>query len=202
MIADAHFSNLTVEEYLEWELQQEARHEYSEGEVVAMTGGTVPHNDIALNLYRALYPHVRSRGCRINVADVKVRITPRIYFYPDLVVSCDERDRNAIKLIEYPKLIIEVLSPSTEAGDRGRKFNHYRSLETLQEYVLIGSEQISVECFRRGEGKRWLYTPYSIGDVITLESIDWSCPIEQIYEDVQLVETDQLNESSQSRNSL
>jgi Uma2 family endonuclease len=198
MIANPYSLGLTVEEYLEWELQQEIRHEYFEGEVVAMTGGTIPHNDLAINLLTVLRPHVRDKKCRINIADVKVRITSRIYFYPDLVVSCDERDRNAIKLIEYPKLIVEVLSPSTEAGDRGRKFNHYRSLETLQEYVLIGSEQISVECFRRGEGKRWLYTPYNIGDVITLESIDWSCPIEQIYEDVQLAETGELNESSQS----
>jgi Uma2 family endonuclease len=180
--------NLTVEEYLAWEIQQDVRHEYLEGELVAMTGGTIPHNDIALNLYRALYPHVRSNRCRINVADVKVRVSPTAYFYPDLVVSCDERDRNAIKLIEFPKLIIEVLSPSTEADDRGRKFNHYRSLETLQEYVLISSDQMSVECFRRGEGKLWLYSPYSAGDSITLESLGWSGAIEQIYEDVQLTE--------------
>lgn len=175
-----------VEEYLSCEIQQDVRHEYLEGELVAMTGSTVPHNDIAINLLIALRPHVRNEQCRINMADVKVRVSPTAYFYPDLVVSCDERDRNAIKLIEFPKLIIEVLSPSTEADDRGRKFNHYRSLETLQEYVLISSDQMNVECFRRGEGKLWLYSPHSAGDSITLESLGWSCAIEQIYEDVQL----------------
>jgi Uma2 family endonuclease len=180
--------DLTVEEYLDWELRQDIRYEYIEGELVAMTGGTVPHNDVAINLLIALRPHIRNNKCRINVSDVKVRVSPTAYFYPDLVVSCDERDRNAVKLIEHPRLIVEVLSPSTEANDRGRKFNHYRSLEALQEYVLISSEQVSVECFRRGEGKLWLYTPYSTGDTITLESIEWSCVIEQIYEDVQLIE--------------
>lgn len=119
--------NLTVEEYLVWELQQNIRHEYFEGELVAMTGGTVPHNDIAINLLIALRPHVRDEKCRINMADVKVRVSPTAYFYPDLVVSCDERDLNAIKLIEFPKLIIKVLSPSTEADDRGRKFNQYQT---------------------------------------------------------------------------
>lgn len=177
---------LTVAEYFVWEQQQEIRYEYLEGELIAMTGGTIPHNDIALNLYRALYPHVRSQGCRTNVADVKVRVSPTAYFYPDLVVSCDERDRNAIKLIEFPKLIVEVLSPGTEADDRGRKFKHYQSLESLQEYVLIGSEYVSVECFRRSENKFWIYAPYSAGDVVTLESVGWSGAIELIYEDVQI----------------
>jgi Uma2 family endonuclease len=193
MIANPHLPNLTVEEYLEWEAQQDVRYEYVEGEVVAMTGGTIPHNDIALNLYRAFYSQVRSKGCRTNVADVKVQVTPTVYFYPDLVVSCDERDRNAIKLIQYPKLIVEVLSPSTEADDRGRKFNYYRSLETLEEYVLVSSEEMSVERFRRGEGKLWLYTPYSAGDTITWDSIGASCAIEQIYEDVQLAQNIELN---------
>lgn len=187
MIANPHFFSLTPEEYLAWESEQETRHEYIEGEVVAMTGGSIPHNDIAINLLMALRPHVRAKKCRINMADVKVQVTPTVYFYPDLVVSCHERDRNAMRMIEYPKLIVEVLSPGTEGGDRGRKFNFYQTLETLREYVLIGSDQISVECFRRGEGKLWLYTPYGAGDRLTLESIEWSGAIEQIYEDVQIV---------------
>lgn len=152
---------LTIEEYFAWEQQQEIRYEYLEGELIATTGGTIPHNDIALNLYRALYSHVRSQGCRTNVVDVKVRVSPTAYFYPDLVVSCDERDRNAIKLIEFPKLVVEVLSPSTEADDRGRKFKQYQLLESLQEYVLMSSEYMSVECFRRSENKFLIYAPYT-----------------------------------------
>lgn len=185
MIATLQPQPMTIAEYLEWEPLQELRYEYVNGAVIAMTGGTIPHNDIALNLYRALYPHVRSNGCRINVADVKVEVSSNSpYHYPDVVVTCDPRDITARKLIRHPKLIVEVLSPGTEAKDRGEKFAHYRSSPTLQEYVLIESEKVSVECYRRGEGRLWLYTPYTAGDILTLESINFSCSIEQLYEDV------------------
>ena len=186
MVGSLQPQKMSIETYLDWEACQEVRHEYIKGEIFAMTGGTVPHNDIALNLYRAIYPHVRSKGCRINVSDVKVQVSPTSsYFYPDVVVSCDSRDLNARQFIQYPKLIVEVLSPSTEAKDRGDKFTSYRMMTTLQEYVLIDSEKVSVECYRRGEGRMWLYTPYTNGDSVALDSIGWSGPIEQIYEEVQ-----------------
>jgi Uma2 family endonuclease len=185
MIATPHPQFMTVAEYLEWEPLQELRYEYVNGEAIAMTGGTIPHNDIALNLYRALYPLVRAKGCRINVADVKVQVSSNSpYYYPDVVVSCDPRDISARTLIQYPTLIVEVLSPGTEARDRGEKFANYRSNPNLQEYVLIESEKVGIECYRRGEGRLWLYTPYSAGDILTLESMEFSCPIELIYEDV------------------
>jgi len=176
---------MTIAQYLEWEPLQELRYEYVDGAVIAMTGGTIPHNDIALNLYRAVYSQVRSNGCRINVADVKVEVSSDSpYYYPDVVVSCDPRDSNARKLLRYPKLIVEVLSPETEAKDRGEKFAHYRTSPTLQEYVLVESEKVGVECYRRGEGRLWLYYPYAAGDVITLESVDFSGAIELLYENV------------------
>ncbi|NJM64656.1 MAG: Uma2 family endonuclease [Acaryochloris sp. RU_4_1] len=188
MIANPYSATLmTAEAYLEWEQHQEIRHEYEQGEVVAMTGGTIPHNDIALNVYTALRPHIRDRGCRGNVADVKVQANPQsAYYYPDVVVSCDPRDLNARKLIQYPKLIVEVLSPSTEARDRGEKFAAYRQLPSLQEYVLIDSERISVECYRRGEGRLWLYSPYIEADPITFDSIEFECAISLLYEGVSL----------------
>jgi Uma2 family endonuclease len=176
---------MTIAEYLEWESRQEVRHEYVNGEVYAMTGGTIPHNDIALNLYTALRPHLRSRGCRINVSDVKVEVSPTSpYYYPDIIVSCDPRDLNARKFIQSPKLIVEVLSPSTEAKDRGEKFTYYQTMPSLQEYVLISSEKIAVECYRRGEGRMWLYYPYRAGDVISLSSVEFECPIALLYEGV------------------
>ena len=101
-----------------------------------------------------------------------------------MIISCDPRDLNARKFIQHPKLLVEVLSPGTEAYDRGDKFTAYRSIPTLQEYVLIDSEKVSVECYRRGEGRMWLYTPYTAGDTLTLESINWSGEIELIYEDI------------------
>ncbi|MEH2411232.1 Uma2 family endonuclease [Nostoc sp.] len=176
---------MTVEEYLEWESQQDVRYEYANGEVFAMTGGTISHNDIALNLYRALYPHLRSRDCRVNVIDVKVQLTPQSrYYYPDVIVSCDPQDLNARKFIQHPKLIAEVLSPGTSAKDRDEKFTYYLTIPSLQEYILIDSEKISVERYCRGEGRMWLYYPYTAGDIITLSSIEFECPIELLYEGV------------------
>ena len=185
MITNPQPQKISIQQYLDWEPLQDCRYEYVNGEVFAMTGGTIPHNDIALNLYRALYPHLRPKGCRINVADVKVQVSSQSpYYYPDVIVSCDSRDLNARKFIQYPKLIVEVLSPSTEAKDRGEKFAFYRTIPSLQEYILIESEKTGVESYRRGEGRMWLYYPYAHGDTIAIESIDFSCAVELLYEGV------------------
>ncbi|BAY10230.1 Uma2 family endonuclease [Calothrix sp. NIES-2098] len=178
---------MTIEEYLAWEPQQDLRYEYVNGEVFAMTGGTIPHNDIALNFYRALYPHLSARGCRVNVSDVKVQVTPTSpYYYPDVVVSCDPQDLNARKFIQNPKIIAEVLSPGTSSKDRGEKFTNYLKMPSLQEYLLIDSETISVERYCRGEGRMWLYYPYTEGDMITLSSIEFEFAIALLYERVVL----------------
>ena len=177
---------MTVGDYLEWEPRQERRYEYLHGQVVAMTGGTLPHNDLAINLLTVLRPLVRAQGCRINIADAKVKVTPSIYRYPDLVVSCDARDKAALNAIQFPTLIVEVLSPATESIDRSDKFREYRTIPSLQEYVLISSTQVAVELYRRGEGRMWLYYPYQEGDLIRLESLGLDCPIDQIYDDVWL----------------
>ncbi|MBD2143155.1 Uma2 family endonuclease [Anabaena sp. FACHB-1250] len=180
-------AKMTIEEYLAWELNQDIRYEYINGEVFAMTGGTIPHNDIALNLYTSLRPHLRPRGCRINVSDVKVQVTSKgPYFYPDLIVSCHSEDINARKFIQNPKLIVEVLSSGTSGKDRGEKFRYYLTIPTLQEYILIDSEKISVERYCRGEGRMWLYYPYTTGDMITLSSIAFEFPIEMLYDSVGL----------------
>lgn len=186
MIANReHYQKMTAEEYLEWEAKQEFRHEYIDGEIVAMTGGSLPHNDIALNFYRALYPHVRQRDCRVNVSDAKVQARKNSrYFYPDLVVSCDSDDLKARDFIQNPTVIVEVLSPSTANYDRTKKLKYYRQIPSLQEYVLVDSEEITVEVYRRGEGKMWLYYPYEAGETIDLESIEFECAIDLLYEGV------------------
>lgn len=177
---------MTPEEYLLWEPLQEERYEYSGGRIIAMTGGTVPHNDIALNIYSALRARVRAQNCRINVADVKVQVSDAgAYRYPDVVVSCSEVDRNAIKLIAAPTLIVEVLSPGTERQDRGDKLKEYQRLPSLQEYLLIDASQISVERYQGGEGRMWLYFAYALGDTVELNSLDFACPIEHFYEGIQ-----------------
>jgi Uma2 family endonuclease len=186
MIANREdYQKMTAEEYLEWEAKQELRHEYIDGEIIAMTGGTLPHNDIALNFYRSLYPHLRQRGCRVNVSDAKVQANKNSrYFYPDLVVTCHPDDLKAKDFIQHPKVIVEVLSPGTATYDRTKKLKYYRQIPSLQEYVLVDSEEIAVEVYRRGEGKMWLYYEYEAGEAIALDSIDFECPIDLLYEGV------------------
>ena len=184
-LTDQQIPRMTPEEFLEWEQTQELRYEYVNGQVYAMTGGTISHNDLAVNLLLLLAPHVRTSGCRINVSDVKVKVRRR-FCYPDLVVTCDERDKEAIKLFQYPKVIVEVLSPGTEAMDRGTKLKEYQNLETLQEYVLISSQEKAVEIYRRGEGRTWLYESYEAGEDFSLESLDFVCSMAQLYEGITL----------------
>jgi Uma2 family endonuclease len=198
MIATPKNQLMTPAEYLEWEAQQPFKHEYLHGIAYAMTGVTIPHNDLALNVYRILYPHLRSRGCRVNVADVKVQIASNgPYFYPDIIVSCHEQDRRAQKLIQFPYLIVEVLSPGTAGFDRGEKFKAYRRLSSLQEYVLIDSETRSVDCYRRNDRGKWELTAYPPDEEpangsdpeVHFTSIDFRCPLSLIYEDIDFPET-------------
>jgi Uma2 family endonuclease len=183
---------MTVAEYLDWEPKQERRYEYIDGDIFAMTGGSILHNDIALNLYRALYPHVRVQGCRINVADVKVQANQNTrYFYPDLVITCNEDDLKASDFIQNPLVIIEVLSPGTANYDRSLKFKYYRQIASLQNYVLVDSESISVEVYQRGDGRMWTYFAYNEGERIALSSIEFECPIDSIYEGIAIQEQGQ-----------
>jgi Uma2 family endonuclease len=184
MIAISSSQKMTIEAYLAWEPCQELRYEFVDGEVFAMTGGTIAHNDIAINLLTALRPHLQKQHCRINIADAKVNVTPSRYRYPDLVITCDERDKTALNAIQYPKLIVEVLSVGTEALDRGDKLKEYCRLSSLKEYVLISSTQISVEVYRRAQGRFWLYSAYQPGDSIVLESVGFEFPIDLLYEDI------------------
>lgn len=182
----AHFQKLTPRSYLDWEQQQERRYEYVNGDVFAMKGGTIAHGTIALNLATLLKLHLRGSGCRVFNSDIKVGITENGPFrYPDLSVSCDERDRPAVEFIEHPSLIVEVLSPSTEAYDRGGKFAHYRQIKTLQEYVLIDAERFSVECFRLNAAGKWELTHYFDDEDMELTSVAFHCSIALLYEDVQ-----------------
>jgi len=186
MIAEPQYTQkMTAEEYLEWEAKQELRYEYIDGEILAMTGGTLPHNSIALNFYTALRPHLRQKSCQAYVSDAKVKPSQLSrYFYPDLVVTCDSDDLKARDFIQNPKIIVEVLSPGTETYDRTKKFKYYRQIPSLQEYVLVDSEEIVVEVYRRGEGKMWLYYEYEAGEIIALQSIEFECAIELLYEGI------------------
>ncbi|MFQ4134747.1 Uma2 family endonuclease [Nodosilinea sp. PGN35] len=190
MVSAQDRHRLTPQEYFEWEAQQELRYEYFDGEVFAMAGGSLPHADIALNVASLLKAQLQGR-CKVRNSDAKVGITEDGPFvYPDVSVSCDERDRTAQKFSRYPYLIVEVVSPGTEAYDRGGKFTLYRRLESLKEYVLIGSEAKTVEVFRRNSDGSWAFIPYGPGETIELASLGIRVPMESIYEDVVLDKDD------------
>ncbi|CBN53991.1 MULTISPECIES: Uma2 family endonuclease [Kamptonema] len=195
MIANPQFRYMTPQEYLEWEEQQPIKYEYVNGEALAIKGEDIPHNSIAVNLATALKNHLRGKGCIVLMADAKVRISENGPFhYPDVMVTCDERDRRAIEFIQYPCLIVEVLSPSTEGFDRGKKFTNYRRINTLREYVLINAQEISIECYRLNDQNKWELTHYQIDETtsegtepeVCLTSIDFRFPISLLYEDVEI----------------
>jgi Uma2 family endonuclease len=183
--AREHLPRFTPEEYFAWEEQQLERHEYIDGEVYAMSGGTINHGDIAGNFLSLLKSHMRGRGCKTLNSDCRVSIVGSTkYVYPDISVTCDERDKTTAQYITYPCLIVEVLSPGTEAYDRGNKFKMYRRNPSLQEYVLVSAETIEIELFRKTDTDDWRIIDYQAGDTVELKSINLTCQIEQIYEDI------------------
>lgn len=178
--------DLSPEEYLQMEEHSPIKHEYIDGQIYAMVGANDAHVTIALNLATTLRSHVRGSGCRVYMADMKARLEAlNRYFYPDVMVTCDPRDRETPLEKRFPCLIVEVLSDSTEACDRGDKFADYQSLESLQEYVLINPKRQRVECFRRNEAGLWVLQSYTEQQpTFRLESIDFTGEITMLYEDV------------------
>jgi Uma2 family endonuclease len=177
---------MSYEEYVNWESTQETRHEYFDGEVIAMAGGTRKHNRISVNFLSILDNAFADRPCEVYINDVKVQVQPRRkYFYPDVVVTCDERDRQESNFVAFPCLIIEVLSPSTESFDRGFKFSQYRKFETLQEYVLVQVEQPIVEVFQRNEQGQWVFFEYGLSDRLFLKSVNVELSVSDLYRQIQ-----------------
>lgn len=186
MIASPQNAYLTAEEYLQREKNTPVKHEYINGEIYAMAGATDTHVTIAGNIFALLLSHLRGSGCRVYISDMKARIESKNrFYYPDVMVTCEEKDRENTTYKKFPRLIIEVLSDSTEAFDRGDKFVDYQSLETLQEYVLINSNKARIECFRRTEKNLWMLQFYTEADrQFQFSSIDFSGTIDDIYEEV------------------
>ena len=186
---------ISPEEYLEGEKFSKIKHGYINGQVYAMAGASDAHVAVVKNLFTFLRSHLRGSGCCVYMLDMKAQIDViNRYFYPDVMVTCDTQDRESEYFKSHPCLIIEVLSESTESYDRGKKFASYRHLESLQEYVLISPDQISVECFRRNEEGHWVLYPYEKEQEVHLASVDFRCAMPTagyayaaLYEDVVLV---------------
>ena len=188
MIALSDSIFLTPEAYLQIEEKSNIKHEYIDGQIYAMAGTTDTHNTIALNLALLIRNHFRGSDCRVYFADIKVRLEKRNrFYYPDIMVTCDPKDRETSTYKSFPKLIIEVLSESTEAFDRGDKFNDYQTIDTLEEYVLLNSKHYRVETFCRNEKGLWVLQSYTPDrQTFELQSINLTASFTDLYQDVEL----------------
>jgi Uma2 family endonuclease len=172
---------ITSEEYLSIERQSQHRHEYRRGLVYAMAGGSDNHDRIALNLLNLINLHLGNSECRFHSGNVKLNYEREFYYYPDAFVTCDPRDRGDRYVKRYPKLIAEVLSPSTQTFDLGEKFDDYQKIESLEEYVLISQEEQRVECRRRTAAGTWETAVHNSGDRVVLTSIGLDFVIAELY---------------------
>jgi Uma2 family endonuclease len=185
MIATPRFNYITPDEYLEMEETSEIKHEYIDGYVYAMAGANDPHVTIALNMAFAIRNHLRGTNCRVYMSDMKARVDSlNRFYYPDVMVTCDPRDTQSQNQKRFPKLIIEVLSKSTEGFDRGDKFTDYQQIESLEEYVLVNTKRQRIDCFRKEDG-RWFLESYSnTQENFQLSSINFEGKFVDLYEDV------------------
>jgi Uma2 family endonuclease len=174
--------HFTPEEFFAWEERQLQKHELIDGKTYAMSGGSVNHGRIAIRLTALLDSHLEGSGCITGNSDIKVNIAEtQNYTYPDASVTCDDRDKTTTQYITYPCLIVEVLSASTEAYDRGGKFRMYRNNPMLVDYLLVSSTSIEVDLYHKNDAGEWVIISYKAEDTVTLQSINLQFSIEQVY---------------------
>ena len=192
MAISAVQTDLGPEEYITLERKaiptdDTVRSEYVNGKIVAMSGASRAHNLISINISGELRNLLKETGCETYNGEMRVS-TPSTssYFYPDVVVVCDEPrfEDDVFDILLNPIVLVEVLSPSTEAYDRGEKLYHYQQLESLKEYILVSQDRINVERFLRKPGE-WGYTSFrDLDDVLPIASIQCELPLQEIYERV------------------
>jgi Uma2 family endonuclease len=177
--------HLDVAEYLEQERNADVRHEYINGEIFSMVGASTPHNLITANLLAAFHGHLRGTPCRVFMNDMKVRIeTANTFYYPDILVVCENLKTATDSYYQTDaRLIVAVLSSSTETRDRMEKRLYYQTLPDLQEYVLVAQNRIQVEIYRRS-GDYWDLLQYGANEDVQFASIDFVLPLSEIYENV------------------
>jgi len=162
---------LNLTSYLEWENAQAERHEFVQGELLAMTGGRRTHARVISNLNRRLAEGLEGTPCQVFAESMKVQVAEDTVLHPDLVVTCDTADLEAEHIFRAPTLILEVLSPSTQACDRSKKFALHRLLHSLQEYTLVDPDTRRVEAFRRTAQNQWVLHDMSDGDWLEAPSV-------------------------------
>lgn len=181
-------TKLTPEEYLERERKSEERHEYFDGEIFAMSGAKRNHNKVATNVSGLIWQHLRSRDCESYSNDMRVFVPETgLYTYPDIVVVCGEpkfKD-DVFDTLLNPNLLIEVLSETTESYDRGRKFQHYRGIESLREYVLVAQDEARIEKYvKQGDGFWLLSEAVGVDAEIEFSSIECRVALREVYDKI------------------
>jgi Uma2 family endonuclease len=176
-----------AEAFLDWEETQQERYEYVDGVVYAMVGARVVHGVVLGNAYFQLRQHLHGAPCRVHLDGVKLRVNAKgDFLYPDLMVTCDPRDHptKESRYISHPWLVAEVLSDSTAAYDRGRKFELYRSIDTLTHYLLIEQDRPRADLFFKNELGQWVLQPLAAGDAIIIDRLGAPWPVASLFEDV------------------
>lgn len=183
MPAPAHRIRYTYGDYLALEASSNVKHEFLDGQIYAMAGGTPEHAALAAAVIGLLFADLRGGPCRAYDADLRVRTPTGLATYPDVTVVCgaSERDATDRQAVVNPTLIVEVLSRSTEEYDRGDKFEHYKSVATLQQYVLVSHRGRRIDVWTRQQGGAWTLTTASDGEVASLASIDATLPVRDLY---------------------
>jgi Uma2 family endonuclease len=195
--AKENLPRFTPEEYFAWEDKQLEKHEYIDGEVYAMSGGSKNHSLISVRFIALFANYLEGGSCETGNSDLRVNIVEtNDYTYPDVSVTCDERDKSTTQYITYPCLIVEVLSDSTEAYDRGGKFRMYRNNPILKDYLLVNSARIEMDLYHKNDVGDWVIINYKEGDLVELRSINLSFPIEQVYRGLVLTPESEINISS------
>ena len=178
---------LSVADYLSGERDGTVRHEYVSGQAYAMAGASARHNRIALNLAGRLNDHVTGSECEAFVADMKIRVAPDLFYYPDVVVTCDAPGGDPYFRIE-PRLVVEVLSPTTERTDRHEKMAAYKSCPSVMEYALVSQDEMMIELHRRS-GDDWQVEVYAdAGDECAFTSVGLTLNLSDIYRNVRFDE--------------
>jgi Uma2 family endonuclease len=199
MSALPHSQKMSEAEYLEFERASETKHEFLNGEVFDMAGASREHNLIAGSTYASLYSQTLDRNCEVYQSDMRLKVKATgLLTYPDITVVCGkpELTTDALDTLVNPQVIIEVLSPTTEAYDRGKKFKHYSQIASLQEYVLISQDTPRIERFLRQEVGKWEYEDVrALEGIIELSSIEYSLKLADVYKKIVFTDEETKDES-------
>jgi len=186
-------SRWTVQQYLDYERESDSRHEFLGGQVLDMAGASERHNQLSSALNFLLYGQLLDRPCQVFQSDMRVQADDSAYFYPDIVAVCGQAqymDESRDTLLN-PTVVIEVLSPSTEDFDRGRKFKQYRGITSLQDYVLVSQKQMQVEPYSRQGTDTWLLRDLSHpDDTLNLSSTGCTLLLKDLYRKINFLDED------------